>query len=322
MSKVIVTGCAGMIGSNACRAILSSGRKVLGIDNFYRGLQKNVESLASDPGFEFMHYDLACDDGWNRAIDSEDTVIHIADVVAGIGYVFANEFSVFQKNNLINSRVASAVSRRPPGKVIYLGTACSYPQSAQLSVTESGLDEDMKFPADPESGYGWSKLIGDIELGLLAKMQLFQYVSLDLHNVYGWPCVYEGPSTQVMPALISRAFDEEILTVWGDGAQGRAFLHVDDVARAILAALSYDGEVSSFMVGPDKCTTIAELAKLIVENPSTRAREVAFDTSKPTGDIGRFSKSSRSRDLLGWTPTVTLEDGVASLIARIGSSRG
>jgi GDP-D-mannose 3',5'-epimerase len=186
------------------------------------------------------------------------------------------------------------------------------------------LAERDKFPADPESGYGWSKLVGEIEFRLVTKNIPTRLDVLDLHNVYGWPCVYRNATAQVIPSLINKALTatDGRLHVWGDGKQGRAFVHVDDVADAIVRVLGYEGPESTFMIGPGHCTTIAEVARLIQQHPGVRIQEIVFDTSKPTGDIGRFADAGLAARELGWQPRVDFRSGLHVLIDRVIEDRG
>ncbi|MDF1756301.1 MAG: NAD-dependent epimerase/dehydratase family protein [Verrucomicrobiales bacterium] len=319
--KIYVTGAAGMIGSNLVRSLVAKGHSVVGVDNFWRGTRSNLEGIEGD--FTFFEEDLT-DSGIHcfDELGDNDVLIHLADIVAGIGYVFANEWPVFQKNLLINTAIASVVAGKKPSKLIYVGTACSYPQGLQRSVESSVLKEDDKFPADPESGYGWSKLMGEIEYRLLAKSGETQLVVLDLHNVYGWPCEFSGATSQVIPALINRALETPgSLTVWGDGTQGRAFVHVDDVVSALESAVSYEGSEGTIMIGPSSCTSIGEIAQIVVSDSRTQSDAIEFDTSKPTGDIGRFADPSRAERELGWKPSVDIHRGISDLIGKIDAAK-
>lgn len=311
--KIYLTGCCGLIGSNLSKLLISEGFTVVGIDSLSRGNIENIAAIIEDPHFKFIKADLKENDFWAKDMKSDDILIHLADVVAGIKFVFNNEWTIFNENLLINSAVSKAVFKYKPYKMVYAGTACSYPQHMQRTIQDSGLVEDDKFPADPESGYGWSKLIGDIEYNLLAKTNTTHYVNLDLHNVYGTPTDLNLETAQVIPSLVIKALSNDVLNVWGNGEQGRAFLHVSDVCRAFLLAITK--EVSgTFMIGPRRCTTIKEVSQIIVANKNTKSTKIEFDTSKPIGDIGRFYSGNRSKDILGWEPLISLEDGINELI--------
>lgn len=322
--KTYLTGTAGMIGSNVARALLHAGRRVIGVDNLWRGNGRNLEALLAYPEYEFRHADIISDFDWFRDLADDDVIIHTADIVAGIGYVFSNEWRVFQKNLLINTQIARIVNQMQPRQLIYLGTACSYPQGLQRSVEASVLSEDVKFPADPESGYGWSKLMGEVEFALAVKGTRTQLTVLDLHNVYGWPCKYDDGTAQVIPSLINKALtsSDGKLVVWGDGKQGRAFVHVRDVVRGVERAIGYAGPHRTFMLGPDRCTTIGEVAELIRQHPDVVVDEIVFDTTKPTGDIGRYADARLAREELGWEPEVEFRQGLDELISNIVADRG
>lgn len=319
--SIFVTGATGMIGSNITRALVNDGASVVGVDNLWRGPQRNIADLLAKPNFTFRHADVISDQDWYFDLSEDSVLIHVADVVAGIGYVFDNEWSVFQKNLLINTQIARLVGKCRPRQLIYLGTACSYPQKLQRSVGASVLSEAVKFPADPESGYGWSKLIGEIEFRLAVKGTHTRLTVLDLHNVYGWPCIYRGPTAQVIPSLIFKALGSKNgkLSVWGDGTQGRAFLHVSDVVSGVRAALTYFGKETAFMLGPDYCTPIGDVAQLLMAHPKLRIAEIAFDLSKPVGDIGRFADARLALRELGWTPKVEFKTGLYDLVDLIAA---
>ena len=185
-----------------------------------------------------------------------------------------------------------------------------------INATSLGLKENDKFPADPESAYGWSKLIGDIEYKYLSEESDLIYTNLDLHNVYGFPTDTDPATAQVIPSLIKRALENEELEIWGDGSQGRGFLEVNDVVDSILLAIKkeYNG---SIMIGPEECSKISELAEIIIKNPLTKSTKISYDLSKPIGDIGRYADSSIARKILGWEPKISLESGINSLIKKI-----
>lgn len=317
--RVFLTGAAGMIGSNIAKALIANGHNVIGIDNLWRGRIDNLASIIENDNFEFRHADIISDNDWYNDITSDSLIIHTADIVAGIGYVFQNEWSIFQKNNLINTAIARIAVQKKPAHLIYLGTACSYPQTMQRSVDSSVLEENDKYPADPESGYGWSKLLGDIEFNLALKTIDTRLTVLDLHNVFGWPCIYNQPTSQVIPSLINKALasTDGTITVWGNGEQGRAFLHVSDVVSAVEKSMHYAGEFSNFMIGPEECTTISEVAETIIKHDGIAAEKIVYDLDKPVGDIGRFANPARAKQELKWEIQIPFEKGMHDLIDNI-----
>ena len=316
--RVLVTGGAGMIGSNLVRRLCALEAEVSVVDNLWRG---RIDNLRRDDGTpmidletNFHELDLAVPGVLDTLLPNVDVVFHLADIVAGIGYVFNNQGSIFRQNVLINSNVISAVRDRPVDAFVYVGTACSFPAHLQTGPEAAPLVEADLYPASPESGYGWSKLMGQYEAELLEQEAGVPVSVLVLHNVYGTPTDFTTEKGQVLPSLVRKAirYPDEPFVVWGSGSQGRAFVHVDDVVDALTAAPVLGLGAGAIQIGPETCTTIREAAELIVEI-SEKEISVEYDTSAPEGDQGRRANFAKARDVLGWTPTVTLRDGLSRL---------
>jgi GDP-D-mannose 3',5'-epimerase len=241
-----------------------------------------------------------------------DTVFHLADIVAGIGFVMQNQSFVFRKNILINTHVFESI-RACGDKVkqlINVGTACSFPKHLQNSITAQLKESDL-YPASPESAYGWSKLMGCYEAELLSSEVNIPVANILFHNVYGTPCDY-GERSQVLPSLIYKVVrGDESLVVWCTGKQGRAFLHVDDAVESLV--LAFEKRVSdTIQIGPDICTSIGDAANLIV-TLSKRDIPILYDTTKPEGDVGRCANYEKARLLLGWEPKISFASGLQDL---------
>jgi len=326
--KIVVTGGAGMIGSNLCTALLAAGHDVVVLDNLWRGSRENlVHTGATRFGdrLRLVVADLSHPGDWCRELSGVDCVYHLADIVAGIGYVFSNEGYIFRKNLQINASVTAAVEMMSVPRYVYVGTACSFPLELQTGVDAAPLREENQYPANPESAYGWSKLMGELDAKYLAQAGETQSVVLVLHNVYGTPCDFDSNRAQVLPALCARALQASEqglreLMVWGDGRQGRAFVHVDDVVVALTSALSRGHGVGPIQIGPDQCTAIGEAAQVIAELVGG-GLGVKFDVTKPIGDRGRCADYSKATRYLDWRPSVRLEDGLESMLAWIRAKR-
>lgn len=319
--RVVVTGGAGMIGSHLVRRLVSLNADVAVIDNLWRGRRSFLTHAGSpliDLDANFHQLDLAS----ARSADIEqilagaDTVFHLADVVAGIDYVFGRQFSLFTSNMQIDCNTLKAAIAAHVPNYIYVGSACAYPKSRQAVRNTIPLREDEVYPAEPESAYGWSKLKGEYIVNLAQSEGLIQTGVLRLHNVYGPNTDLDPRRAQVIPSLIRKALHHpaEPFTVWGSGRQRRAFVFVEDVVDALLQVRARAMGAGPVQFGPESSTSIAELASLIAR---LTGRNIVpqFDQSRPEGDFDRIPDLTRCREVLGMVPATTLERGLACVIA-------
>ena len=214
--------------------------------------------------------------------------------------------------SLINSNVIESARKAKESlqSFLYVGTACSFPLTRQNSLDVIPLREDELYPAMPESAYGWSKLMGQYETELLGKEIGIKTCVLMFHNIYGSPCDF-GERSQVVPALIRKAinYPNEPFVVWGSGEQGRAFIHVNDIINAICLSLEKGWDKGVIQIGPSECTSIKDIAEMIVDI-SQKKIDIQYDLSKPEGDKARAADYSKAKQILGWKPQVSLEEGL------------
>jgi GDP-D-mannose 3',5'-epimerase len=299
-------------------ALVRLGATVTVVDNLWRGSLDNLRRGAADHWIplpmQFLLGDLR---EYHVALTACLTarphfVFHLADIVAGIDFVFANEPFLFRSNILINSNVFSAIREAGVEQFIYLGTACSYPHELQEQPGGTPLTEDQAFPANPESAYGWSKLMGEYEAELLAKNAELSVGLLRLHNVYGPRSILSRKRSQVIPSLIRKAirYPEEDFVVWGSGRQARDFVFVGDVVDALLRVALRGMGRGVIQVSSGVETSVAQLATMIVRR-SGKDIPLKFDPGKPEGDGGRSGNFARAEAVLGWRPFTSLEAGLS-----------
>ena len=314
MKKILVTGGAGLIGSNVVKRLVKYNYDVYVVDNLWRG---KIENLYLDGkeiiqlSTKFFQCDLREINNCLKVSIGMDVVIHLADVVAGINYVFSNELDLFRSNVLINSNMLYAAINNRAKEYIYVGTACSYPEHMQSELNSPSLKEEDAYPAQPESSYGWSKLMGEYECELAMKEDKIETGILRLHNVYGPPCELSHEKSQVIPALCRKSINhpEEEFIVWGSGNQRRAFIYVDDVVDAILAMEEKGMNKGVIQIGPGESHSISDIAQRIVQL-SGKGIEIKYDNTRPEGDKDRTADSSKAHEILGWEQKISLQNGL------------
>jgi len=315
-AKVLVTGGAGFVGHNLIKRLIKEYKcHVSVIDNLWRGKLSNLEGLI-DLKTQFVKADLTDPVACRLLLKDVDIVYHLADVVAGVDFVFKHQPFVFRQNILINTNVLGACIANKIPNYVYVGTACSFPQHLQMVEDSTvALHENQTYPAEPESSYGWSKLMGEYEASLAQASGAINVGLLRLHNVYGPGSPWQQERSQALPSLIRKAIrhPNEEFSVWGSGNQYRDFLHVDDVCRALILTAERGLNQGVVQVGTGQAVslktaaqTVTKLAKLLLNKDITPK----FDPSKPEGDRGRIAINTRSRAVLDWEPRIGFEQGL------------
>lgn len=316
--RVLVTGGAGQIGSHLVAALVQRGASVSVADSLWRGKREHLAPGGQpliDMERDFHLVDLTDAAACAQVTANCDLVYHLADVVAGINYVFGNQFSLFNTNLRIDSNMLHAAVANKVPKYVYVGTACSYP--AALSVSDAHgntplFREEQVYPALPESSYGWSKLMGEYHAELAMNEGLLQVGLLRFHNVYGPHCEMSPERSQVIPSLIRKAIrhPDEPYVVWGSGKQRRAFVYVDDIVDALLRVVDAGLGQGVIQIGPDYSTSIRELAEAIARI-SGKDIDISYDPTRREGDGDRAADWRKAREVLGWQPRVSLDEGLA-----------
>ena len=302
--RALVTGAGGFIGHHLVQRLKSDGYWVRGVDI------KNPE-YGSTSADEFLIKDLRELDNCVVASQGVDEVYNLAADMGGIGYISAYHALLTRNNILINSHMLEASRLAKVSKYLYTSSACVYPMYLQDDVDVTPLKENQAIPADPEKGYGWEKLFSEQltsyyheECGLDVRIVRF-------HNIYGPMGTYEGGKEKA-PAAICRkvaiAEDNSSIEVWGDGQQTRSFCYIDDCVEGLIRLMD-SGYTQPLNLGTDELVTVNELVDVVcLAANKTLARE--HDTSKPQGVRGRNSDNTLLTDVLGWSPQISLRDGI------------
>ena len=214
------------------------------------------------------------------------------------------------QNNLIDGALNSGIE-----KFIFLGSSCIYPKLAQQPLTEECLLTDSLEPTN--EWYAIAKISGVKACQAIRQQYNKDYVSLMPTNLYGPHDNYDLHSSHVLPAMIHKFHEAKIndtaVELWGSGKPRREFLHVDDLAKAVLFALEHELPHYLYNVGTGKDITIEELAAT-VQRIVGHAGEVTWDTTKPDGAPRKLMDVSKIKDL-GWAYSTELTQGIESTYA-------
>jgi GDP-D-mannose 3',5'-epimerase len=302
--RILVTGAGGFIGHHLVHRLKSDGFWVRGVDI------KAPEFEASSAD-EFQLLDLRLWEDCRKATQTVDQVYNLAADMGGIGYITAYHADISRNNILINTHMLEASRQNGATRFLFSSSACIYPQYKQNNANVTPLKEADAVPADPEPGYGWEKLFAEELCRYYKKDYGFQTRIVRFHNVYGPLGTYEGGKEKA-PAAISRkvalADDGGDIDVWGDGEQTRSFMYVDDCVEGLVRLMASD-YAEPLNLGTDRLVTINQLIDLVSGVAGKRLKK-RHDPSKPQGVRGRNSDNTLLNSVLGWQPSISLEEGL------------
>jgi len=295
---VIVAGATGLVGSAITKAFESKGHTVIGVN---RSVVDLLDSKATE----------------NFVTNLKPSLI--IDAAARVGGILANNsYPVeFLSNNItIQGNLMNAAHIAGVTKFVFLGSSCIYPRDCAQPIKEEYL---MTGPLEEtNSAYAIAKIAGIELVNSYRKEYGTRWISLMPTNLYGPMDNFDLTASHVLPAFIRRFIEATEnrsgkVTLWGSGSPLREFLHVDDLAQAVvIASEKYDSSLH-LNVGSGEDISIKNLAEKVAAAAGFSG-EIEWDSSKPDGTPKKVLDVSRIK-ALGWKPTITLDEGIASTIA-------
>jgi len=287
--KALVTGSAGFIGTHVSRALSGEGFEVTGYDL--------VES--SEPGINTIIGDLLDTEAMTAAVQGHDVVIHIGAI--GDVYLAATNPELAAAVNVTGSTNIALAAEAAGARVVYASTWEVYGDPVYEPV-------DERHPCEPDHPYNITKLAGERMLLACDRLRDVPVVALRMGTAYG---LGMRPNS-VFEIFIEKARHGEPITIQGDGSQGRQFTHVDDIARAFVAAAKSDVRGMPLNVVSPEMISIKQLADMVTERFPT---EVTYGQPRP-GDVApSYVSADQIAKTLGWKAEVSFEEGMAELLS-------
>ncbi len=301
--RVLVTGGAGFIGSHLCERLLAQGHEVLCVDNFFTGRRANVAHLLADPRFELMRHDVTF-----PLYVEVDEIYNLACPASPVHYqhdpVQTTKTSVHGAINMLG------LAKRTGARILQASTSEVY--------------GDPKIHPQPEDYWGHVNPVGPRacydEGKRCAETLFFDYrrqhgLKIKVARIFN---TY-GPRTRpddgrVVSSFVVQALRGEPVTVYGDGTQTRSFCYVDDLVDGLVRLMGTPDEVTGPVnLGNPGEFTMLELARKVLNLTNSRSK-VAFGPLPENDPLQRRPDIGRARELLGWEPTVALDEGLGRTI--------
>lgn len=302
MSVFLVTGGAGFIGSHLAHALVRRGERVRVVDSLVTGKRQNLADL----DVEFIAGDLANEAVARAAVGGVDIVLHQA-AIPSVPRSVADPMTSHRAN--VEATLTVLVAARDAGvrRVVYAGSSSAYGNTATLP-----KQEDM--PPRPLSPYALQKLVGEQYCAMFTELYGLETVTTRYFNVFG---PRQDPSSHysgVIARFVSALLAGQRPTIFGDGEQTRDFTYIDNVVDGVLRAADAPGASGLVMnLATGGRTSLNQLLAMLQRLLGT-SLEPLYEPDRP-GDV-RDSQASiaRAQEVLGYRPTVSLEDGLAATI--------
>lgn len=292
--RTYVAGDRGLVGSAVRRALEAAGA----VDLVGRS-SAELDLRDRNAVFEFV------------ADTKPENVVIAAGKVGGILANSTYPVDFLSDNALIAINLLDACHAADIERVLFLGSSCIYPKMAEQPIREEAI---LTGPLEPTNdAYAIAKIAGVLHVQAYRRQYQRRWISAMPTNLYGPGDNFDINNGHVLPTLISKfhhaARSDDPVVLWGSGTPRREFLHVDDLARAILVVLEKYNDSYPLNIGTGTDVTIKELAEIVARTVGY-AEPIQWDSSKPDGTPRKLLDVSRL-SALGWQPAISLEDGIA-----------
>jgi len=304
MTRTVITGGAGFLGSHLCDALLARGHEVVAVDSFVTGRKVNIEHLADHDGFTLIEHDVS----EGVPVDGPvDQVLHFASPASPPGYLARPLVTL--KAGSYGTHRSIELAHEHGARFLLASTSEVYGDPLVHPQPESYWGNVN--PNGPRSVYDEAKRYAEAVTMSYARELGTEVRILRIFNTYG-PRM-DPEDGRVVSNFIVQALRGQPLTVYGDGTQTRSFCYVDDEVRGFLALLDSDLEGPCNIGNPDEFT-VRELADLVIEITGSHS-EIVHEALPVDDPAKRRPDITRARTELGWEPEIQLREGIERTVA-------
>jgi nucleoside-diphosphate-sugar epimerase len=307
-APILVAGGGGFIGGWLVGALLKDGYKtVRSVD-----VKPVSEWYQRFPEAENLVLDLKLPDAAAKAARGMSEIYNLAADMGGMGFIESHKADCML-SVLINTNLLVAARDAGVKRFFFSSSACVYNADKQVDADVTALKEEDAYPAMPEDGYGWEKLFSERmcrhfreDYGLITRAARY-------HNVYGPHGTWDGGREKAPAAVCRKVIQAKLsgrheIEIWGDGEQTRSFMYIDDCLYGTRTLLASD-IIEPINIGSSQLVTINQLVD-IAENIAGIKLKRSYDLSAPKGVRGRNSDNTLIQKLMGWEPSIRLEEGL------------
>jgi len=317
MHKILVTGCAGFIGSHVCEALLSKGFEVIGVDNFdsfYKEEIKriNLGSFIQHKNFTFYQLDITKD--LHQVPQQKiDAVIHLA-AKAGVRPSIEDPAGYINTNIVGTEKILAFMKTNAISKLVFASSSSVYGNNKKIPFSE---DDNVDNPISP---YAFTKKAGELLNYTYHNLYNFDVVNLRFFTVYG---PRQRPDLAIHK-FIKKIGHNEPIVLFGDGETARDYTYITDTVQGILKALDYcmnnQQVYITLNLGNNNPVKLIELVNLIY-NAMGKEKNIHFEPMQP-GDVDiTFADIEKARQVLGYAPSVDIKTGIGNFIGWMSAAK-
>ena len=308
---IFVTGVAGFIGSNVAKALLLRGDTVVGVDNFNSYYDRKakelnlelIETVAGESGGEFHFYeaDIRDKDKMSEIFQTHNPrkTIHLA-AMAGVPYSLKDPHLYMDVNIMGTTVLADLAVEHELENFVYASSSSVYGARKDVPFKET---DDVNTPVSP---YAASKRMGETMLWTYHHLYKFPVSCLRFFTVYG---PLQRPYGMVIQRFMKQIDHGAPVSIYGDGSMGRDFTYIDDIVAGIIAALDKNYPYEIFNLGNSAPVKVIEIVETLEKVMGVEAQK-DFQEAPPTEVPVTYADISKARELLGYEPKTSFEDGV------------